>query len=190
MKKIIILFIAMCCIMNLTTLNADAKTKKITLQEVKKQVKQNKLPYAIAKIGDPYKKFKGKKHVGLPYSQKLRSTGVNHYVYNKYKTQTKPPEQLSYLLKGKGKTNTSSNKVAALLFLQSTYYSPTQVKKVFGKPFTYERSESVDSYSYIIDNNMLVLVTTRVLDQEGTIFYLLPFTNLFDSNFQNALDVY
>lgn len=46
--------------MNLTTLNADAKTKNITLQEVKKQVTQNKLPYALAKIGDPYKKFKGK----------------------------------------------------------------------------------------------------------------------------------
>lgn len=46
--------------MNLTTLNTDAKTKNITLQEVKKQVTQNKSPYALAKIGDPYKKFKGK----------------------------------------------------------------------------------------------------------------------------------
>lgn len=59
MKKIIVLFIAICCIMNLTTLNTDAKTKNITLQEVKKQVTQT--------FGKPVEYKASKKEAGYIY---------------------------------------------------------------------------------------------------------------------------
>lgn len=115
MKKIIVLFIAICCIMNLTTLNADAKTKNITLQEVKKQVTQNKLPYAIAKIGDPYKKFKGKKHAGLPYYAKERGSSLNVYGYANNRYFKTKDTIFTYILNGKQKTNKATDKVRGML---------------------------------------------------------------------------
>lgn len=101
--------------MNLTTLNTDAKTKNITLQEVKKQVTQNKLPYALAKIGDPYKKFKGKKHARLPYYAKERGSSLNVYVYANNKYFKTKDMIFTYILKGKKKTNKATDKVRGML---------------------------------------------------------------------------
>lgn len=176
MKKIIVLFIAICCIMNLTTLNVDAKTKKITLQEVKKQVKQNKLPYAIAKIGDPYKKFKGKKHVGLPYYAKERDAKLNVYGYANNKNFKTKDTIFTYILNGKKKTNKTTDTVRGMLLSTPQKFTKKQVTQTFGKPVEYEASKNGASYVYFYNANILAIVSEYEKGKAYTQFLLIPFS--------------
>lgn len=176
MKKIIVLFIAICCIMNLTTLNTDAKTKNITLQEVKKQVTQNKLPYALAKIGDPYKKFKGKKHARLPYYAKERGSSLNVYVYANNRYFKTKDTIFTYILKGKKKTNKATDKVRGMLLSTPQKFTKKQVTQTFGKPVEYKASKNEAGYIYFYNTNILVILSEYEKGKPYTRFLLIPFS--------------